>query len=298
MRLSTVILPVHARTEAVARWRRAEELGFRTAYTYDHLSWRTFRDGPWYDALLTLAQAASVTERMRLGTLVTTPNFRHPVTLAKDLMTLDDIAGGRITIGLGAGSDGFDAAVVGVPPLSPRERADRFAELVSQLDLLLTTPDVTVTGEYFSAFEARTIPGCVQSPRIPFAVAATGPRGLRLAARHGQAWVTTGDPATFEDGTAQQSRDAIAAQVRRLEAACEADNRDPATIERILLTGFLPERALESADAFEEFARAHAALGITEIVVHAPIPDTQFALDEGLYEEIAALAPMLADGRP
>lgn len=298
MRLSTVILPVHARSEALARWRRAEELGFRTAYTYDHLSWRTFRDGPWYDALLTLAQAASVTERMRLGTLVTTPNFRHPVTLAKDLMTLDDIAGGRITIGLGAGSDGFDAAVVGVPPLSPRERADRFAELVSQLDLLLTTPDVTVTGEYFSAFEARTIPGCVQSPRIPFAVAATGPRGLRLAARHGQAWVTTGDPATFEDGTAQQSRDAIAAQVRRLEAACEADNRDPATIERILLTGFLPERALESADAFEEFARAHAALGITEIVVHAPIPDTQFALDEGLYEEIAALAPMLADGRP
>lgn len=298
MRLSTVILPVHARSEALTRWRRAEELGFRTAYTYDHLSWRTFRDGPWYDALLTLAQAASVTERMRLGTLVTTPNFRHPVTLAKDLMTLDDIAGGRITIGLGAGSDGFDAAVVGVPPLSPRERADRFAELVSQLDLLLTTPDVTVTGEYFSAFEARTIPGCVQSPRIPFAVAATGPRGLRLAARHGQAWVTTGDPATFEDGTAQQSRDAIAAQVRRLEAACEADNRDPATIERILLTGFLPERALESADAFEEFARAHAALGITEIVVHAPIPDTQFALDEGLYEEIAALAPMLADGRP
>lgn len=298
MRLSTVILPVHARTEAVARWRRAEELGFHTAYTYDHLSWRTFRDGPWYDALLTLAQAASVTERMRLGTLVTTPNFRHPVTLAKDLMTLDDISGGRITIGLGAGSDGFDAAVVGIPPLSPRERADRFGELVSQLDLLLTTPDVTVTGEYFSAFEARTIPGCVQSPRIPFAVAATGPRGLRLAARHGQAWVTTGDPATFEDGTAQQSRDAIAAQVRRLEAACEADNRDPATIERILLTGFLPERALESADAFEEFARAHAALGITEIVLHDPIPDTQFALDEGVYEEIAALAPTLADVRP
>lgn len=298
MRLSTVILPVHARSEALARWRRAEELGFRTAYTYDHLSWRTFRDGPWYDALLTLAQAASVTERMRLGTLVTTPNFRHPVTLAKDLMTLDDIAGGRITLGLGAGTDGFDAAALGIPPLSPRERADRFAELVSQLDLLLTTPDVTVTGEYFTAFEARTIPGCVQRPRIPFAVAATGPRGLRLAARHGQAWVTTGDPATFEDGTAQQSRDAIAAQVRKLEAACEADNRDPASIERILLTGFLPERALESVDAFEEFAHAHAALGITEIVLHDPIPGTQFALDEGLYEGIAALAPALADARP
>lgn len=298
MRLSTVILPVHARAEAVAQWRRAEELGFGTAYTYDHLSWRTFRDGPWYDALLTLAQAASVTERLRLGTLVTTPNFRHPVTLAKDLMTLDDISGGRITIGLGAGTDGFDAAAVGIPPLSPRERADRFGELVSQLDQLLTTPDVTVAGEYFSAVEARTIPGCVQRPRIPFAVAATGPRGLRLAARFGQAWVTTGDPATFEEGTPQQSRDAIAAQVGRLEAACEAENRDPASIERILLTGFLPERALESVDAFEEFAHAHAALGITEVVVHAPIPNTQFALAQDVFEGIAALAPALADALP
>ncbi|GMA30120.1 LLM class flavin-dependent oxidoreductase [Litorihabitans aurantiacus] len=294
MRLSTVILPVHARAEAVARWRRAEDLGFATAYTYDHLSWRTFRDGPWYDALLTLAQAAAVTERMRLGTLVTTPNFRHPVTLAKDVMTLDDVSGGRVTLGLGAGTDGFDAAALGLPALTPRQRADRFAELVDHLDRLLTTPDVTVDGEYFSAHEARTIPGCVQRPRVPFAVAATGPRGLKLAARYGQAWVTTGDPATFEDGTAAQSRAAIARQMERLEAACAAENRDPASIERVLLTGFLPEDAFASVDAFEDFAHAHAALGITEIVVHDPIPDTQFALDETIYAGIAELAPTLA----
>ena len=289
MRLSTVILPIYSRTEALQQWRRAEDLGFHTGYTYDHLSWRTFRDGPWFDALLTLAQAASVTESLRLGTLVTTPNFRHPVTLAKDLITLDDISGGRLTLGLGAGTDGFDAAVLGIEALTPKQRADRFAELVQHLDTLLTTPDVTVTGEYFSAVEARTIPGCVQTPRVPFAIAATGPRGMRLAVEHGQAWVTTGDPAVFEEGSAADSRAAIARQIERLEAACEMAGRDPRSLERILLTGFLPENPLTSVGQFEDFVGAHAELGITEIVVHAPIAGTQFEMNEAVYEALTGV---------
>ena len=69
------------------------------------------------------------------------------------------------------------------------------------LDRLLTEPDVTSGGRFYSAYEARNLPGCVQRPRIPFAVAAFGPRGLGLAARFGQAWVSTGDPTLFETGT-------------------------------------------------------------------------------------------------
>ena len=85
LRLSTVILPYRRWHEGGrAAWQRAEELGFHTAYTYDHLSWRTFRDGPWFGAVPTLTAAASVTERLRLGTLVTSPNFRHPVTLPRN----------------------------------------------------------------------------------------------------------------------------------------------------------------------------------------------------------------------
>lgn len=103
LRLSTVILPVDRWHEGGrATWQRAEELGFHTAYTYDHLSWRTFRDGPWFGALPTLTAAATATERLRLGTLVTSPNFRHPVTLAKELISLDDVSGGRVTLGIGA----------------------------------------------------------------------------------------------------------------------------------------------------------------------------------------------------
>lgn len=286
MRLSTVILPIYSRDDAIIQWQQAESLGFHAAYTYDHLSWRTFRDGPWYDALLTLTMAAMSTERIRLGTLVTTPNFRHPVTLAKDLMTLDDLSRGRVAVGIGAGTDGFDAAVLGQDALTPRERADKFEEFTTLLDTLLRQGDVSASGNYFSAFEARTIPGCVQVPRLPFGIAATGPRGMRLAAQQGQAWVTTGDPAVFEEGTPAESLAAIRRQVEKLEAACEAEGRDPASIERTLLTGFLPGNPLASLEIFEEFAAAHAEVGITEIVIHAPIPNSQFDIDLAVYEEI------------
>ncbi|MFG3095185.1 LLM class flavin-dependent oxidoreductase [Streptomyces sp. NPDC048202] len=293
MHLSTLILPVDPWHEGGrAKWQRAEELGFHAAYTYDHLSWRTFRDGPWFGALPTLTAAAGVTERLRLGTMVTSPNFRHPVTLAKELISLDDISGGRVTLGVGAGGSGFDATVLGQEAWSPRERADRFAEFVSLLDQLLTEDAVSYAGDFYSAHEARDIPGCVQRPRLPFAVAATGRRGLRLAARYGQAWVTTGDPKLFETGTSEQSVLAVEGQIGRLTEACAEIGRDVADLDKIMLTGFTPDRArpLESVDAFVDFAGRYAALGITELVIHWPIPDSDFAADQAVFEKIATEA--------
>ncbi|MDQ0942225.1 LLM class flavin-dependent oxidoreductase [Streptomyces sp. V1I1] len=290
MRLSTVILPVRPwHNGGRDEWLRAEQLGFHTAYTYDHLSWRSFRDGPWYGAVPTLTAAAAATERLRLGTLVTSPNFRHPVTLAKELISLDDISGGRITLGIGAGGMGFDATALGQEAWTPRERADRFGEFVPLLDRLLTEDSVTYEGTFYSAVEARNIPGCVQRPRLPFAVAATGPRGLKLAANHGQAWVTTGDPKLFETGTPEQSVEAIRGQIEKLGKACADIGRDVAELDKILLTGFTPEpgRVLESLDAFVDFAGRHFELGFTEIVLHAPIPDSYFAADQAVFEQIA-----------
>jgi alkanesulfonate monooxygenase SsuD/methylene tetrahydromethanopterin reductase-like flavin-dependent oxidoreductase (luciferase family) len=223
---------------------------------------------------------------------VTSPNFRHPVTLAKDLISLDDVSGGRFTLGVGAGGTGFDATALGQEAWTPRERADRFAEFVPLLDRLLTEDSVTHEGTYYSAVEARNIPGCVQRPRLPFAVAATGPRGLRLAARYGQAWVTTGDPKLFESGTPEQSRDAIRGQIDKLSKACAEIGRNVAELDKILLTGFTPDRGrpLESVDAFVDFAGRHLELGFNEIVVHAPIPDSDFAADRAVFERIATEA--------
>ncbi|MEV0638059.1 LLM class flavin-dependent oxidoreductase [Streptomyces sp. NPDC050619] len=294
LRLSTVILPYRrwhegGRTE----WQRAERLGFHTAYTYDHLSWRGFRDGPWFGAVPTLTAAAGVTDRIRLGTLVTSPNFRHPVTLAKELISLDDISGGRVTLGVGAGGSGFDATALGQEPWTPRERADRFAEFVPLLDRLLTEDTVSYEGAFYSAHEARNIPSSVQRPRLPLAVAATGPRGLRLAARYGQAWVTTGDPKLYENGTPDQSVRAIRGQADKLADACAALGRDAHELDKVLLTGFTPDRGrpLRSLDAFVDFAGRHRELGFTEIVIHWPIPGSEFDADQKIFERIAMEAP-------
>ncbi len=218
------------------------------------------------------------------------------MTLAKELISLDDISGGRMTLGIGAGGTGFDATVLAQEPWTPRERADRFAEFVQLLDRLLVEDGpsgVSYEGDFYSAHEARNIPGCVQRPRLPFAVAATGPRGLRLAARYGQAWVTTGDPKLYENGTPEQSVQALRGQAEKLADACAEIGRDVSSLDKILLTGFTPDRGrpLRSLDAFVDFAGRHQELGFTEIVIHWPIPDSDFAADEKIFEQIAMEAP-------
>ena len=80
-----------------------------------------------------LAAAAGVTRRIRLGTLVATPNFRHPVTLAREAIALDDVSGGRLDLGLGPGSEGFDASALGQEPWTPAERLARFEEFLQVL---------------------------------------------------------------------------------------------------------------------------------------------------------------------
>ncbi|MGW2251675.1 LLM class flavin-dependent oxidoreductase [Kitasatospora sp. NPDC001660] len=286
MRLSTVILPIHRWGDGQKIWRRAEELGFHAAYTYDHLSWQSFRDETWFGAVPTLTAAATATGRIRLGPLVTSPNFRHPVTLAKELLTLDDVSGGRLTVGIGAGGTGFDAQVLGRDEWSPKERADRFGEFVPLLDALLRRDTTTADGRHYAAVGARNVPGCVQRPRVPFCVAATGPRGLRVAARYGQGWVTCGDPAD-PDVPAERAPAVVAGQLAKLSAACEAEGRDPDSLDRLLLQGFTGERPLASLDAFVQWAGIYRELGITELVVHWPVPDSCFATDHAVFERIA-----------
>jgi alkanesulfonate monooxygenase SsuD/methylene tetrahydromethanopterin reductase-like flavin-dependent oxidoreductase (luciferase family) len=283
MRFGVLILPDAAWPETRRRWVTAERLGFDHAWTYDHLTWRSLRDNPWFGAVPTLAAAAAVTSRIRLGTMVTSPNFRDPVPLAKDLMTLDGISDGRITAGIGAGSDGFDATATRVRAWTPRERTERFEEFVMLLDRLLTEPAVSYRGRYYIANEARSIPGCRQQPRLPFAIAATGRRSFALAARHGAAWI------------ASDSRGAGPELIGRLEEVCSAEGRDPTTIDRIVVVGHR-ERPLASVEAFRDVAGRYVESGFTDLVIHWPRRTEPFAGDEATLERIAA--DVLTGGPP
>ncbi|MGD0447980.1 MAG: LLM class flavin-dependent oxidoreductase [Candidatus Dormibacteria bacterium] len=289
VRFGVLILPAESWGEQSQTWRYAEALGFDHAWTFDHLAWRSFRDQPWFGAVPTLAAAAAVTSRIRLGTLVASPNFRHPVPFARELMTLDHISAGRFTLGIGAGGSGFDATTTRREPWSRRERADRFEEFVTLLDELLTEPVTTHDGHHYQAFGARMHPGCVQRPRLPFAVAAGGPRGMRLAARFGSTWVTEGP--LEPDGSALGVAGALpglAAELERIDAACAEVGRDPATLGRLLYVGTRISGVTASPEAFRDAAGRFEELGVTDLVVHWPRPVAPFAGDLGTLELIAA----------
>jgi alkanesulfonate monooxygenase SsuD/methylene tetrahydromethanopterin reductase-like flavin-dependent oxidoreductase (luciferase family) len=283
VRISTVILPHERWRDARSTWRAAEELGLYGAYTYDHLSWRSFRDRPWFEAMTTLAAAASVTSTLRLGPLVTSPNFRHPVPLAKELLTLDDLSEGRLVVGIGSGGTGFDADVLGPSPWSAAERSGRFAEFVSLLDELLTHEEVTSDGAYYSARAVVRRPAPIVSPRPPFLVSALGPRAMAVAARFGQGWVTTGVAAA---GAPTPTEAVVGRQVADLDGALVDHGRDRSSIDRVLLDGFGDEPTLDSVDAFVDVAGRYRVLGIDELVVHWPVPDSLFAVDRDRFERI------------
>lgn len=286
MRIGVVVLPDLSWPEGKRRWLTVEEMGFAHGWTYDHLAWRTLANGPWFSAVPMLSAAAAVTSTLRLGTFVANPNFRHPVPFAKELMTLDDISGGRINLGVGAGGMGYDYTVLGGRKLSLGERSARFVEFVGLLDHLLTTDVTTHTGEYYEAVGARMIPGCVQLPRIPFLIAANGPRMMRLAARLGQGWMTTG---AFEaDDGVEAWWASVATASQQMTQALLAADRAESDFRRYLHLDASGVYSLTSVGYFDECLGRARDLGFTDVIVHFPRTAGLYAGEESVLAEAAA----------
>ena len=281
------MIPTDPWPESVARARHLDRLGFDHLWVYDHLTWRRYRDRDWHATHPWLTGIAAVTDRIRIGTMVSNLNYRDPVLLAKDAMTMDHISGGRLTIGLGAAGLGFDAELFG-EPLTPGQRVDRLAEFTAAFDGVLRGTVASHAGEYYEFHDAQVLPRCLQSPRVPIAIAAGGPRSLRLAAECGDAWVTTGDT-MGDDRTVAGTERAVRDQNRAIDRACESTGRDPASIDRIFLAGNTEDRPLATPEAFDEFVERYRSIGFTDLVVHDPRPgDPMWGDDPAIIDEIAA----------
>lgn len=287
MRHGIVILPQEKWVDARRTWQQAEELGFDHAWTYDHLSWRSLADEPWGATIPTLTAAATATSTIKLGTFVTSPNFRHPVPFAKDLATVDDMAAGRFLLGVGSGGTGFDAFVLGEGQLTGRERHERFVEFVRGLDSLLRfespgSGGVSFHGEWFTAHEARMVGAPAQHPRMPFIVAADGPKGLQLVVELADGWVTLGKQSDNADDWWRSVADVS----RRLDDALSVRGRETATLDRYInldAHGY----ALDSVDAWEDAVGRATELGFTDVVTHWPRAEGVYAGQESTLIEVA-----------
>jgi alkanesulfonate monooxygenase SsuD/methylene tetrahydromethanopterin reductase-like flavin-dependent oxidoreductase (luciferase family) len=283
-----VILPSDRWTEARRQWEWADDVGFATAWTYDHIRWSGMPDGPWHAAVPVLAAAAAVTRRVRLGTLVASPNFRHPATLARDVLALDDVSGGRFELGVGPGSTGPDATALGQQSWSSKERMDRFEEFLHILRAVLDGDAgtlTTITGDHYAAADTPSTPGALQDP-FPLTIAAGGPRGLRLAVAFGQRWVTIG-PTSGEPRTPDSILRAVRQQCALLDAACDKVGRDATTLRKVLLWG-PTETVLTSTDQFDDLAAPYEKLGFDEFVLHHPAQTGPYGGSVPVFEQIAA----------
>ncbi len=290
MRHGIVILPQYDWPEAARRWQRAEELGFDHAWTYDHLSWRGLAGERWHATIPTLTAAAMVTERIGLGLFVASPNFRHPVPFAKELATLDDIAGGRVLVGAGSGGTGFDAFVLGQDELTPRQRHERFIEFADDLDRLLRhesdgSGGISFDGEWYSAVNARMVGSPARAPRMPLLIAGNGPKTIRYAAERGDGWITTGGN---EDSDHAAWWAGVTDLARRFDDAYAASGRTD-EVSRVLSLDDENRYSLTSAAAYQDAVGRAAELGFTDVVAHWPREHGIYAGDEAVLEQVSAL---------
>ena len=209
-----------------AGWaRRAEELGFDSVWVSDHFFYSFARYGadpspmPSLEPLATLAGIAAVTDRVRLGTLVLCAAFRHPALLAKAATSIDLLSGGRLDLGLGAGwmEEEFDA--FGYRFRSPGERFAVLEETVDIVQELFGGGPITIDGPTVTLREAVLAPAPDRPPPV-WLGGKGGPRLLRLAARRADGW----------NMVWRISPEAYAQKVADVREACEAEDRDPATL--------------------------------------------------------------------
>jgi F420-dependent oxidoreductase-like protein len=235
MRYALMLEPQQGLTylEQLTIARTAEASGFETLLRSDHYTSFPGEAGlPTTDAWTVVAGLARETERIRLGVLVSPVTFRVPGTFAKIVGTADEMSGGRIEVGLGAGWNEQEHDELGIPFPPLAERFDRLEEALAILHGLWTEPDGwSYEGRFWRVHDARLRPqtrfGERRHPHLTLG-GSGGPRGLRLAATYAYEYdLTSASPETARD------------VIDRLEQACATVGRDPATIGRSAMTGMI-----------------------------------------------------------
>jgi alkanesulfonate monooxygenase SsuD/methylene tetrahydromethanopterin reductase-like flavin-dependent oxidoreductase (luciferase family) len=272
--------------------RTAEEAGFDSIWFGDHFLYR-MRDGtadaPW-DAWSLLAAAAAITNHVELGPFVTPVGFYNPAVLAKKAATVDEISGGRLVLGLGAGWNESEFSAYGVPF---DHRISRFEEAFTIIRTLLQEGAIDFQGTYYSARDCELVPQS-RAGGPPIMIGSIGERMLQITLPHVQAWnVWHSDTGNSPAG--------VAALRARVDAVCARVGRDPATVAATMAvlvrmpggggrrqgdgyTRATPNPLDGSPEVVAAELRAYAAAGAS----HA-----QLVLDPITADSIAALAPAL-----
>ncbi len=278
--------------ELRAMARLAEDVGFDSIWLGDHLLYRFASGetrGPW-EAWTTLAGLAEATDRIALGPLVASTSFHSPAMLAKQAATVDEISGGRLVLGLGAGWNETEYRAFGFPF---DHRISRFEEAFTVIRTLLREGSIDFDGTYYQVRDCELLPRSARPGGPPILIGSSGERMLRITMPHADAW-----NAWFAD--TRNTPEGVGPLRERVDEACRAVGRDPAEVERTVAvlvrlpggagrimgeTSHAATPALEgSPEDIAEALRAYAAAGIGHV---------QLVVDPITLASIEALGPAL-----
>ena len=280
--------------EYLAMARAAEDSGFDTLWLGDHLLYR-YGDGstrgPW-EVWTMLAAIAASTSRIRLGPLVAATAFHSPPMLAKLAATVDEISGGRLILGLGAGWNETEFRAFGFPF---DHRISRFEEAFTIIRTLLREGSIDFDGQYFQARDCELLPKPSRPGGPPLMIGSVGPRMLEITLPHVEQWNVW-----YRDSN--NSPAGLEPILRELDEACRKVGRDPATLQKttavlVRLPGgmgrIMGDTTQQDVPPVEGSAaeiaarlRDYAALGLAEV---------QLVVDPITIDSVEALATVLAE---
>jgi len=228
------------------------------------------------EAWTALAALAADTSRIRIGTLVTNAALRNPMLLARQALTVDQISGGRLEVGIGAGYYQDDHRWLGIDYLDPKGRVQRLTEVAEVLDRALRGERVSYSGTHVRLDDAPSVTP-VQRPRPPIWIAVHSATSQRLAARLAEGAALVGD----EGLGLEQTLPRFGERMQQLDEFCVAQGRDPKSLRRGYLAGFANEPVFSSKDSAADFVGRFAEAGATDFVFGLANP-VQPALDDGV----------------
>ncbi len=200
----------------------AEDCGFDSVWVGDHLLYRNsdgVARGPW-EAWSLLAALAEATQRVELGPLVAATSFHNPAMIAKKAATVDEISGGRLILGLGAGWNRVEFEGFGFPY---DNRASRFEEAFTIIRTLVREGAIDFDGSYYTTRDLELLPPARSD--LPILVGSNGPRMLRITMPHADMWNT------WHDDYGNRAP-GLAPLLDQVDQACRDVGRDPSHVER------------------------------------------------------------------
>jgi len=259
----------------VERWKLIESLEFDSVWLADHFTDPVNHTGHWFESWTLLASLAVVTEKIRIGTLVSSMPLRRPAVLARQALTIDHISKGRLELGLGTGASRDPVhSMLGIDDWVGSERAERFKDQIEVIDRLLRHAVSSYNGKFYKLNEATMNPQTIQKPRPPLVIAAMGKSMLKIAAKYADTWNSFGseDWRTPAEKILENTRK----RVELMDKYCDEIGRNPETLRRSLLFYSRHGRTiLDSEENFRNVINQYKEIGINEFILYFPFFDSK-----------------------